>query len=208
VTAQSPVLTDAARAAMTAPRPETGVESRAETQLGGEASTRPPAKSSNASAIVFGVLGVLALAGGAAAFVLRGSAAASAPEPVKAKAAMPAPPAVSPEPPAQASVTPPVPSAAPAPSGVRLEVVTDPPGVTLLKNGFQVCDATPCEVTAAVNETLELSAEKGPLKGKAKVLAQNDQKVTIKLVAPVAAPKQQRMCEVEVDGLKILRPCP
>jgi len=91
---------------------------------------------------------------------------------------------------------------------VKLEVITDPPGATLMKNGFQVCDATPCEVTATVNETLELSGEKGPLKGKAKVLAQKDQKVTIKLAAPVAAPPKQRMCEVEIDGLKILRPCP
>jgi serine/threonine-protein kinase len=210
ITAQSPVLTDAARAAQTAPGAQTGVESRAETQLGGEASTRPPAKSSNASAIVLGVLGVLAVTGGAAAFLLRGSAAGGTDAPPKAKPVTAAPPPVSPEPPPKASAALPEPSAAPAPapSGVKLEVVTDPPGVTLLKNGFQVCDATPCEVTAAVNETLELSAEKGALKGKAKVLAQNDQKVTIKLVAPVATPKQQRMCEVEVDGLKILRPCP
>jgi hypothetical protein len=100
-----------------------------------------------------------------------------------------------------------VPSVA-APIVVKLEVVTDPPGATLMKNGFQVCDATPCEVTAGVNETLELSGEKGPLKGKAKVLAQKDQKVTIKLAAPVNAPPKQRMCEVEIDGLKILRPCP
>jgi hypothetical protein len=77
-----------------------------------------------------------------------------------------------------------------------------------MKNGFQVCDATPCEVTASVNETLELSGEKGPLKGKAKVLAQKDQRVTIKLAAVVAKPTGPRMCEVEMDGLKILRPCP
>jgi hypothetical protein len=78
----------------------------------------------------------------------------------------------------------------------------------LMKNGFQVCDATPCEVTASVNETLELAGEKGKLMGKAKVLAQKDQRVTIKLTAPVAAPPRARMCEVEIDGLKILRPCP
>jgi hypothetical protein len=47
------------------------------------------------------------------------------------------------------------------------------------------------------------------LRGKAKVLAQRDQKVTIKL-AGAAAPKAQgpAMCEVIVDDLKILRPCP
>ena len=45
-----------------------------------------------------------------------------------------------------------------------------PPGATVTKGGFQVCEATPCDVTASVNEGLELLAEKGPLKGKAKVL--------------------------------------
>jgi hypothetical protein len=43
------------------------------------------------------------------------------------------------------------------------------------------------------------------------VLAQRDQKVTIKLLAaPIAAPSKPataRLCEVEVDGLKILRAC-
>jgi hypothetical protein len=70
-----------------------------------------------------------------------------------------------------------------------------------------VCDATPCQVNAAPNEQLELSAKKDALTGKAKVLAQKDQKVTIKLLAPVkAAP---RMCEVDgVDGLKVWRACP
>jgi len=115
-------------------------------------------------------------------------------------------------PPVTPSAAPPATSAAvsspPPANAVKLEVVTDPPGATLMKNGFQVCDATPCEVTASVNETLELAGEKGPLKGKAKVLAQKDQRVSIKLAAPVNAPPKARMCEVEIDGLKILRPCP
>ena len=208
-----PELTDAARAAVTMARQETGIESRAETQLGGEAATRPPTKSGNGGAVALALLGVLVVGGGAAAFFLRGhdgtaaeaSAQAKAPEP-------PSPtPVVAPEPPATPSVVTPPPSASAvtaALADVKLEVVTDPPGATLMKNGFQVCDATPCEVTATVNETLELSGEKGPLKGKAKVLAQKDQKVTIKLAAPVSAPPKPRMCEVEVDGLKILRPCP
>ena len=79
-----------------------------------------------------------------------------------------------------------------------------------MKNGFQVCDATPCEVLAAPAETVEFQALKGALKGTAKVLAQQDQKVTIKLsgAAPAAPkPAAQRLCEVEVDGLKILRAC-
>ena len=48
--------------------------------------------------------------------------------------------------------------------------------------------------------------------GKAKVLAQRDQSVTIKLAGAAPAVKtapKVRMCEVEaVDGLKVLRPCP
>jgi hypothetical protein len=97
-------------------------------------------------------------------------------------------------------------------SAIRLDVSSDPTGATLSKNGFQVCDSTPCEVLATPNETLEFEATKGALKGSAKVLAQRDQKVTIKLgggAAPVkhADTGAPRMCEVDVDGLKILRPC-
>jgi hypothetical protein len=207
-------MTDAARAAVTMPRQETGEAVRAETDMGAEAATRPPTKSSGSGALVFSVIGALLIAGGAAAFFLRGSAA-PAPEPSsQAKAPEPPPAPVTPEPPPATPVSAALkPSAAPeppaAPNSVKLEVATDPPGATLMKNGFQVCDTTPCEVTASINETLELSGEKGPLKGKAKVLAQKDQKVTIKLTPPVAAtPKGPRMCEVEMDGLKILRPCP
>src|SRR3954468_3388669 len=203
-------MTDAARAAVTMPGQD-AAQARAETQLGGEAATRPPTKSGGRAGGVLALLGVLALGGGAALFFLRGSsppAASVAPE-----AKPPAPPAgVAPEPmpptsvAAATSVATPVPP--PAPSSVTLEVQTDPPGATLMKNGFQVCDATPCQITANVNETFELSGEKGPLKGKAKVQAQKDQKVSIKLAAPVVVPPRPRMCEVEVDGLKILRPCP
>jgi hypothetical protein len=205
-------MTDAARAAATMPRQETGEAVRAETDMGAEAATRAPTKSSGSGAIVFSLLGALLIVGGGAAFFLRGSTA-PAPEP-SAQAKPPEPPPAAPEPPpaapsvavVQPSAEPPPPA---APTGVKLEVATDPPGATLMKNGFQVCDTTPCEVTAGINETLELSGEKGPLKGKAKVLAQKDQKVTIKLTPPVvAAPKGPRMCEVEMDGLKILRPCP
>ncbi len=206
-----PELTGAARAAVTMPRQDTGVEARAETQLGGEAATRPPTKSgSGGGAVVLALLGVLVVGGGAAAFFMRGND--STPIEPSAQAKPPSPPAatpVAPEPPPAVPPNPVVPAAAPPPANaVKLEVVTDPPGATLMKNGFQVCDATPCEVTAGVNETLELAGEKGPLKGKAKVLAQKDQRVTIKLAAPVAAAPKTRMCEVEIDGLKILRPCP
>jgi hypothetical protein len=96
--------------------------------------------------------------------------------------------------------------AQPAPrAGIKLEVTTEPAGATLTKNGFQVCDQTPCDVMAEANETLELEAVKGALRAKARVLAQRDQKVAMKLAAQQRAKPQ--LCEVEVDGLKILRPC-
>ena len=181
--------------------------------FGAEATTRPPTKSGSGSAIALGLLGVLVLGGGAAAFALRGSGE-PAPTP-SAQAKLPSPSGTTPvaaEPPPAASsaalLPPPTPSIQASPSLVKLEVTSEPPGATVSKNGFQVCDATPCEVTASINETLELQGEKGSLKGKTKVLAQKDQKVTIRLAAPVAVPKGPRMCEVEMDGLKILRPCP
>jgi serine/threonine-protein kinase len=104
--------------------------------------------------------------------------------------------------PASAAVAPPPAASAAA---IKLDVMTEPPGATVTKNGFQVCDQTPCQVMASLNETLELEAAKGAMRAKARVLAQRDQKVTMKLVAP-GRPKP-RLCEVEVDGLKILRPC-
>jgi tRNA A-37 threonylcarbamoyl transferase component Bud32 len=207
-----PVLTDAASAAVTMPRQETAESARAETHMGAEAATRPPNKASGASAAVFAVLGVLVVGGGAAAFLLKRSGEPPTEPSAQARAVEPPAQPLAPEPrpvPSTAVTPPSTPSATPlAVNVVKLDVATDPPGAMLSKNGFQVCDTTPCEVTAGLNETLELQAEKGALKGKAKVLAQKDQKVTIKLAAPVAAtPKPASMCEVEVDGLKILRPC-
>jgi len=205
------VLTDAARAAVTMPRQPTGVEARAETQLGGEAATRPPVKTGGSAGLIFAGLGVLLVAGGAAAFFLRGGT--EPPTVPSAQVRADQPPPVTPEPPPAVSsvavVTPP-----PAPSAavneVKLEIVTDPPGAKVQKNGFQVCDATPCTVNATVNEQLEIAAQKDAMTGKAKVLAQKDQTVTLKLVAPV---KQQSkpmkpQCEVQVGDLKILRDCP
>jgi serine/threonine-protein kinase len=175
------------------------------------------APSSSRSGVVLGVVALALAAGGGFLFLTRGNvepATAVAPEaapaaPTPPTAAAPAPSPVVPVAPApahSASVT--------AASVVRLAVTTEPPGATLLKDGFQVCDSTPCEVTAAPNETLELEAVKGAQKGKAKVLAQRDQNVNIKLVGGAAGPKptakparEGRLCEVEVDGIKILRPC-
>ena len=86
-----------------------------------------------------------------------------------------------------------------------------------MKDGFQVCEASPCEVIAAPNETLELTAELGKRKGAKKVLAQKDQAIAIKLKKPrVRKPRitkpppvklKNRLCEKEVDGIKILVHC-
>jgi eukaryotic-like serine/threonine-protein kinase len=189
---------------------------RAETQLGGEAITKPPTSRSR-SGLAAAAVAVAVLAGGGALFVAK-RAATTTPAPelsgtVEVKAAAAATPAVSVVPapgaePTKAAES--VATVAPT-SAVRLDVSTEPSGATLSKNGFQVCDSTPCEVLATPNETLEFEASKGALKGSAKVLAQRDQKVTIKLAGAAPAKHTEaptaRMCEVEVDGLKILRPC-
>ena len=115
---------------------------------------------------------------------------------------------------AQASAS--APSAAPPAASVSvrvaLSITTEPPGATLLKDGFQVCDSTPCTLDAQPDEAIELEAHKGTLKGTSRVLAQRDQAINIVLAAAPAAinrpsrPKA-RLCEVTVEGLKILRPC-
>jgi eukaryotic-like serine/threonine-protein kinase len=172
-------------------------------------------KSSSRAGIALGGVALALAAAGGFFFLTRGKlepVAAVTPEtspvPMPASAAAPAPAPVVPD-----TQVPPVAASVPAVNVVRLAVVTDPPGATLLKDGFQVCDSTPCEVSAAPNETLELEAVKGAQRGKAKVLAQRDQSVSIKLTGGTGpkpstkSPKEERLCEVEVDGIKILRPC-
>jgi len=135
---------------------------------------------------------------------------------------------LTPEPPAQMAAGAPAPTApvapsavpaatvapAPAPAEVHLHVMTEPAGATVAKGGFQVCDATPCDVTVPRNEGVELTASKGTLRGSSKILPQKDQTVTIALAAPaVARPKPKTdtgpaMCETMTpEGLKILRRC-
>jgi eukaryotic-like serine/threonine-protein kinase len=98
-------------------------------------------------------------------------------------------------------------SAEEAPAKVRVRVETVPAGAVLSKNGFQVCDSTPCDLDLKINEGAEFDAVAGKLRGRAKVLAQQAQTVSIRLLAPKAAKPQ--MCEaLSADGLKILRPCP
>jgi eukaryotic-like serine/threonine-protein kinase len=186
---------------------------RAETLIGAEASARSHAPRRKGGLVA--ALAGIVVAGGVGAWFLthRGEGARATAETPSALAAVPpAPPAASP-PASVVPVTqtaPPSSEAAVTPS-VHLAVATEPSGAILLKNGFQVCDQTPCEVLAAPAETVEFQAVKGALKGTAKVLAQRDQKVAIKLQgAPISAapkPAAQRLCEVEVDGLKILRAC-
>jgi serine/threonine protein kinase len=177
------------------------------------------AQSSSRSGIVLGLVVVALAAGGGFVFLTRGKiepVTAVTPEPSPVAAALGS--ATIPAPSSVVSVTtaPVAATSVAAASVVRLAVTTEPPGATLLKDGFQVCDSTPCEVTAAPNETLELEAVKGTQKGKAKVLAQRDQTVNIKLAGntgpkpstkPPKNEKEERLCEVEVDGIKILRPC-
>lgn len=105
------------------------------------------------------------------------------------------------------------------PPRVVLQVTTTPEGAVLMKDGFQVCDSTPCEVRAESDETLVLTARLGARTGQAKVLAQSDQRISIPLAPartkvrkapPPSKPASDgpKLCEVVVDGLKILRPCP
>lgn len=166
------------------------------------------------------VLAVGLLGAGTAAFIVKrgapepGGAAPLAAETPVAPLKPTEPPVVTPPvaPPTPTASTIPAPPASVLPSSsVTLSVVTEPPGAMLSKDGFQVCDKTPCDVSAAPNETLELEATKDGMNGKAKVLAQRDQNVRIVLTGAPPAKKaatKSRLCEVEVDGIKILRACP
>lgn len=109
-------------------------------------------------------------------------------------------------------------AAAAVPSGqIVLHITTQPEGAVVEKNGFQVCDKSPCDVLASPGEAVSLTAKLGAKTGKAKVLAQREQSVNInlgaavspgsKLPRPSPGPAPERMCEVDMDGLKILRPC-
>ncbi|HEY8944524.1 MAG TPA: protein kinase [Polyangiaceae bacterium] len=203
------------RHAATLPRGSGDPARRAETQLGAEAaseSARGPRAIGPASIAAGAILTAAALGAffvfGRPSGTSPGAATTGEPSRSPAVSATPSAPGAA----LAAASAAPSPSTAAANPGIKLFVATEPEGATLAKNGFQVCDATPCDVLAEQNETLELEAVKGSLRGKARVLAQRDQKVSIKLAGaaprpPKAASKSPRMCEVEVDGLKILRPC-
>jgi serine/threonine-protein kinase len=169
------------------------------------------------------ILGVLVaasvLVGGAGYLFLRSKP--SSPSSAELPAALPQLPAQAAEPtrapaPAPEAVPPPAVSAGPAlaPTTVTLSVITLPAGAVVKKAGFEVCDAAPCEVQVPLGEAVTLSAELGRARGEAKVLAQKDQTVSITLLKAAGAgrpsgpqPKASALCEVLVDGIKILRPC-
>jgi serine/threonine protein kinase len=91
---------------------------------------------------------------------------------------------------------------------VKVKIETTPPGAKLKKDGFQVCDSTPCEIEVERGEALEFSAELGNKKGTLKLLAQKDQAVTIALKGP-AKSGGDKLCEVPgPGGLKVFRKCP
>ena len=189
----------------------------ATTQLSGQASTVAPQTGQPGVGLVLGSLGFVVVAGGIGAFVLFSGAGAEVPaeEPVAAASANPEPPKPEPEPEKDTTTVAPAVSAQTPPSNeVTLHVVTEPPGASVDKGGFQVCAETPCDIVVDKKEGVELTAKKGNLKGTAKILAQRDDTVTIKLKAPVVRKKPPKpastgkpMCETMVGGLKILRPC-
>ncbi len=106
------------------------------------------------------------------------------------------------------TAAPSVSTALPPENEVRLQIETDPAGGVVYKGGFQVCDSAPCEVLAKKNETLTLEAKKGALRGTAKVLAQSDQKVSIRLTSAPAKGVQPCYQEVIEGELKTMKPVP
>ncbi|NRA35902.1 MAG: serine/threonine protein kinase [Polyangiaceae bacterium] len=195
--------------------------SRSDTPL--DASGTVPGQAGPSKSLVLGSLAAVGLVGSVGSYLVYTLAIAAPAEEATPSGELSAELAPTP------SVGPPVvapvkePKIEPAPTvatRIKLSVETEPPGATLSKNGFQVCDTTPCEVEADPKEQLELEAKLGNKVGHAKVLAQKDQTVRITLVGPkptkrprptaphpTAKPKQTAMCEVDVGGLKILRPC-
>jgi len=191
------------------------------TPLAAEAPTAAPARPRRFG-LLLAALGVVTVGlgvGGYAAYTRASSAAVTGGEPARERS--PAPekqPAAVAAPPVEAVAAPTtfvaettvLPVTA-APLEITLHVVTDPPAASLSKGGFEVCAATPCDVLVRRNEGVALEAHKGALRGLLKIMPQQEQTVTIPLVAPTIrprAPAGPRMCEVEVDGLKILRACP
>ncbi len=192
----------------TPPQVEREQVARADTMpVGMTRAAIPMRQTSKGIWIAFGVLAVIG--GGAAAAVKLMPAAAPAlthevPATIVTSATVPP---VETAPPAP-SVTP---SAVVAPAAtVRLSIVTEPPGAVVTKDGFQICDETPCDIDVQKDARLSLEAKKGALRGSAKVQAKGDQAVNIKLVAPSAGKPAAQICYKEVieGDLKVMKPTP
>lgn len=176
--------------------------------------------------IAAGILVVVLGIGGFAVYrfreTQRAEASAPAVEEIGPGDSAPAPSDPVREPPATDSVEAPVASALPAdsasakvesaPAKVVLRVETVPSGALVRLDGAQVCDRSPCEVSVDRDAEVRFTAQSGRRTGALRVLATADQRVVLTLSAPSApsAPKpstEGKLCEVTVDGLKILRPC-
>jgi eukaryotic-like serine/threonine-protein kinase len=177
-----------------------------------ESARRQPARRSLGGVILLGV--VVAGATAAATVLLWGRAGPSpALESVASTAAASAepvaPPASSAAPLTAASAK----DAAPVATRVRVSVTTEPAGAVLFKDGFQVCDQTPCNVEVERDSQLSLEAKKGALRGATRVLAQRDQSVRISLsgsgVSRGSSSAKDCWETVETeDGLKLPRRIP
>jgi eukaryotic-like serine/threonine-protein kinase len=174
----------------------------------------PPRRSRSAAGIVvFGALVAGATAVGTVLIWGRGSVEAT--PPVETAAATPATSAQPPALPAPAPLPSPAPAADTAGDAprVRVSVTTEPAGAVLFKDGFQVCDETPCEVQVARDAQIALEAKKGALRGATRVLAQRDQSVRISLsgsgVSRGSSSAKDCWETVETeDGLKLPRRIP
>lgn len=201
------VATDAMSGTQAIGTPEGAASARTAMPDGVQSATVSPSSSGAGRGVVYGAaFGVLALAAGGYALFGR----PKPPEAEKPPAALsPEPSAAPPAPPVSAAPTAEITPVMTPPNEVRLHVTTEPDGAVVSKGGFQVCAATPCDVVVSRLEGVELEAKKGLLKGQVKILAQNDQTVAIPLaVALPKKPAAPKLCEVDLNGLKILRPCP
>lgn len=186
----------------------------------GELEYRVPTNSSlSLGTIAAGVLVVLLGVGGFVVYQLRASRLADAKSQGEPPERPAPPPAVSvpervdavPSASSVAEVSEP-PKEPPAPEKVVLRVETVPTGALVRLDGAQVCDRSPCDVSVEKNAEVRFTAQSGRKTGSLRVVAASEQRVVLTLSAPASAspPKtssEGRLCEVTVDGLKILRPC-
>ncbi len=183
------------------------------TQLEAATPSGAPPKRASSVGLVLGIVAALAVVGGGAVFLATRAPGTTTPTADPAPALSPPTTPTTATAPASApptSATPAESAAPPEPEKIKLRIETNPAGASLSKGGFEVCASTPCDIEADPDEKLELEAKKGAARGTKKIIATKAQTVSIDLVAPRAAPRPTgpRMCEVMVDGLKILRPCP